>query len=118
MDFRSALEHSPAPSLTLVQAYLAYTDKAVTQRKIQGLLKTYTAEEILEAIFIMADREIERPFPYMIGILRNTRAKRLAINGRNGRDAVASAVNMLTGESKREDRPTLRSPFDVVTIQP
>jgi hypothetical protein len=85
---------------------------------VQGLLKVYKAEEILEAISLLEHRELNKPYSYMIGILRNKRAKRLEVNGRNGRDAVASAVNMLTEEVKREDRPTLRSPFNVVTTQP
>lgn len=118
MDFRSALEHSPQPSLTLVQAYTSVTGKVVAHKMVQGLLKTYSPEEVLDAIFVMEGREVNKPFPYMVGILRNTRAKRLATNGRNGRDAVDSAVSMLIGEIGRENRPTLRSPFDVVTTQP
>jgi hypothetical protein len=118
MDFKEALAHSPQPSLTLVQAYVKTTGEAVGQRKIQKLLKTYSEEEVMDSILIMENRKVERPFPYMCGILKNIRANRLAISGRNGRDAVASAVEMLAGESEREDRPKLRSPFDVVTKQP
>lgn len=118
MDFKEALAHSPQPSLTLVQAYVKTTGEPVGQRKIQKLLKTYSQEEVMDSILKMGNKKVEKPFPYMCGILKNTRANRLAISGRNGRDAIASAVDMLTGESEREDRPKLRSPFDAVTEQP
>lgn len=117
MDYKDALIHSPQPHKTLQQAFAATTGRVVGPREIQKLLKTYSEEEVLDSILKMEDKEIKKPYPYMVGILRNTRAKRLAVNNRNGRDAVASAVDMLQEESKRENRPQLRSPFNNVTTE-
>jgi len=101
-----------------VQAFTGTTGKTIQHRMMQGLLKVYSAEEILEAIMLMGNREVEKPYSYMRGILKKKRTKRLAVNGRNGRDAIGNAVKMLTSEASREDRPKLRSPFNGATLQP
>ncbi len=115
MNYVRALEISTKPYYTLQEAFVAVTDEAISARQMQRLLKTYDKFDILKGIEALAGREVDKPYPYLLGILKRMRNERFGIQERNGRNLVKEAVATIKEEQTRKDRPELRSPFNETT---
>jgi len=112
VDFREQLNNSPRKYYTLAQAFTEATGKGINVRLMQKILKQHQPETILKAIEAMEGRNIDRPIPYMMGILKNwTNAK----NGQEFRENTFSSAVASMLEARGDNRPELRSPFHETT---
>lgn len=71
MDYKKALAVSPKPYYTLAMAFADITGRGLDTRLVQRLIKQYTAETVLDAIFKLRGRNVEKPEMYLMGVLRN-----------------------------------------------
>lgn len=109
VDYKRILEKSPKPDLTLMQVFTDITGVVISERLIQKLLKQYDKFIILDGMFCLQGKQVEKPFAYLTGTLKNMSNKpRLTTD-------LSSTVNQLTSETSRTDRPVLRSPWNVAT---
>jgi hypothetical protein len=71
VDYEAMLATSPRPYHTLAAAFASTTGRGIDTRIVQKLLKKYEPETVLHAIQAMGNRVVEKPVPYLMGILKN-----------------------------------------------
>jgi len=110
VNFVEQLKFSPRPYHTLAQAFAANTGKGIDTRVVQKLLKTHDALDILSAIEAMAGKDVTKPIPYLMGILKKRNKQDMIVQVKENK--FKSVIDMAR---KPGGKLEIRSPFDAVT---
>jgi predicted ArsR family transcriptional regulator len=112
VDFASLLETSPRPYHTLAAAFASTTGRGIDTRIVQKMLKKYEPETILHAIQCMGDRDVEKPVPYLMGILRNR--EHAEFNQQRLEEKFQSVIDKA---KEPREKLRIRNPFDARTTE-